>query len=406
MKENNIRIREITSIDEAREEIREISGNYQDIKENFEKLLFRTIKASNLDARAANLLKQTALEIGVDAIISKDVSLFSATKSDVLILGTLNDYERLYYKLKTRPFELSNIAEEIKELLLKYNNELSKVKIKNTTFDFNSKTYVMGILNLTPDSFSDGGKYIDVDEALKKAKEMERDGADIIDIGAESSRPGADKISIEEELERLNLVVDRIIEEINIPISIDTYKSEVAEAMLKKGVRIINDITGLKGDSKMADIISDYNAVAIIMHMQGNPQIMQNNPVYDEIIGDITNDFKSSIRIAQVAGIKDKNLILDPGIGFGKSLKHNLKILNKLNEFKGLGLPILIGASRKSFLGEITKAPVQNRKEESLAAAVISVQNGANIIRVHDVKETVKALKIADAVKFLEKELI
>ncbi|OQY10519.1 MAG: dihydropteroate synthase [Fusobacteriia bacterium 4572_132] len=406
MKGNNIRIREITSIDEAREEIRAISGNYQEIKENFEKLLFRTIKASDLDARAANLLKQTALEIGIDAIISKDVSLFSATKSDVLILGTLNDFERLYYKLKTKPFELSNFAEEMKEVLLKYDNELSKIKIEKTTFDFNSKTYVMGILNLTPDSFSDGGKYIDVDEAVKKAKQMEKDGADIIDIGAESSRPGAEKVSIEEELKRLNAVVDRIMEEVNIPISIDTYKVEVAEAMLKKGIRIINDITGLKGDSKMADIISDYNAVVIVMHMQGNPQIMQNNPVYDEIIGDIINEFKSSIRIAQVAGIKDKNLILDPGIGFGKTLKHNLKLLNKLDEFRSLGLPILVGTSKKSFLGEITKAEVQDRKEESLAAAIISAQNGANIIRVHDVKETVKAMKVVDAVKFLEKELI
>jgi len=406
MQGNNIRIREITSIDEAREEIREISGNYQDIKENFEKLLFRTIKASDLDARAANLLKQTALEVGIDAIISRDVSLFSATKSDVLILGTLNDFEKLYYKLKTKPFELSNFAEGMKEILLKYDNELSKIKIGNNNFDFNTKTYVMGILNLTPDSFSDGGKYIDVDEAVKKAKEIERDGADIIDIGAESSRPGADKVSIEEELERLNRVVDKIKEAVNIPISIDTYKAEVAEAMLKKGIRIINDITGLKGDSKMADVISDYNAVAIIMHMQGVPQTMQNSPVYDEIIGDIINDFKSSIRIAQIAGIKDKNLILDPGIGFGKKLNHNLKILNKLSEFKTLGLPILIGASKKSFLGKITNAGVEDRKEESLAAAIVAVQNGANIIRVHDVKETVKAIKIVDAVKFLEKELI
>ncbi|MGM0508197.1 MAG: dihydropteroate synthase [Fusobacteriota bacterium] len=398
MKDNNIRIKEIKTISEAKDIIKQISGDYREIKENFEKVLFRTIQATDLNARAANLLKQIALEEGMDVIISKDVTLFNSTTSDVLLMGTLKNYEKLYYNLKTKEFGLSSFAEEVRELLLKYDNELQAIKIGNYKLDFHKKTFVMGILNITPDSFSDGGNYNDIELAVKRAKEMEAKGADIIDIGAESSRPGAEPVSATNEIKRLSKIVDRILEEVNIPVSIDTYKSEVAKAMLEKGVHIINDITGLQGDEKMAEVIADYDAVVIAMHMQGTPESMQINPEYNEVIADIIEELKTSVRIAKVAGIRSDKIILDPGIGFGKTLNHNLKILNKLNEFKTLGLPILIGGSRKSFIKEISGKDVNDRLNESIASAIIASQKGANIVRVHDVKETVEAMKISDAI--------
>ncbi len=271
--------------------------------------------------------------------------------------------------------------------------------IKNKEFDFKNKTYTMGILNLTPDSFSDGGSYTDVDSAIERAKKMVEEGVDIIDVGAESTRPGADYIEEEEELRRILPVVERLVSEIDIPISIDTYKSRIAEECIKAGAHIINDIKGLKGDPNMAKIIAKYGVSVIIMHIQGTPKNMQKNPEYDDIIEDIKGSLGESVEIALKAGVSPENIILDPGIGFGKTFRDNLEIIKKLCEFKKLEYPILIGASRKGFIGEILGTPPLDRLEGNLAVAVISAYNGASIIRVHEVKETVRALKMTDAVK-------
>jgi dihydropteroate synthase len=271
--------------------------------------------------------------------------------------------------------------------------------IKNREFDFENKTYTMGILNLTPDSFSDGGSYTDVDSAIERAKKMVEEGVDIIDVGAESTRPGAVYIEEEEELRRILPVVERLVSEIDVPISIDTYKSRIAEECIQAGAHIINDIKGLKGDPNMAKIIAEYGVSVIIMHIQGTPENMQKNPEYDNIIEDIKESLGESVEIAIKAGISPKNIILDPGIGFGKTFRDNLEIIKKLCEFKKLEYPILIGASRKGFIGEILGTPPLDRLEGNLAVAVISAYNGASIIRVHEVKETVRALKMTDAVK-------
>jgi len=214
-----------------------------------------------------------------------------------------------------------------------------------------TKTLIMGILNVTSDSFSDGSLYVSFDAAIDHAKQMVADGADIIDVGGESSRPHADSVSEEEELKRVLSVVKHLVKEVDVPISIDTYKPKVAEECIKAGAHIINDITGLR-DDKMVDIAATYNTPVIIMHMKGNPQTMQQNPSYKDVVQDIKSFFKERIDKARKAGIT--SLILDVGIGFGKTVSHNLQLIKRLHEFTSLGYPLLIGPSRKSFIGQIT----------------------------------------------------
>ena len=278
------------------------------------------------------------------------------------------------------------------------------MKIKNREFDFKNNIYTMGILNLTPDSFSDGGYYTDVEAAIKRAHEMVEEGVDIIDVGAESTRPGAKYIEEEEELRRLLPVVERLVKEVEVPISIDTYKAKVAEECLKLGAHIINDIKGLKDDPKMAKVVADYGVPVVIMHIKGTPKTMQDNPYYKDLIGEISKSLGESIEIALKVGISKENIILDPGIGFGKTFDGNLEIIDKLGELKKLEYPILVGASRKGFIGEILGTPPLERVEGNLAVAVLSAYNGASIIRVHEVKETVQALKIVKAIKELSYE--
>ncbi len=270
----------------------------------------------------------------------------------------------------------------------------------NFFFDFSARTYIMGILNITPDSFSDGGLYLDQEHAVKQAVRMLKDGADIIDIGGESTRPGAKRISAREEIKRVVPVIKAVSGKVNVPISIDTYKASVAEAALKAGASIINDISGLRFDSDMANVAAQHKVPVIIMHIQGTPGNMQKNPSYRALIPEITDYFHQGIAIARKAGIPDDMIILDPGIGFGKTVEHNLEILKCLGDFSGFEKPLLLGHSRKSFIGKILDdLPVSERLEGTSAAAAIGIMNGADIIRVHDVKEMVRVAAIADRIK-------
>lgn len=257
----------------------------------------------------------------------------------------------------------------------------------------------MGILNVTPDSFYDGGLYYNREKAERCALEMEEEGADIIDIGGESTRPGSKSIPPEEELKRVLPVIKKLVKRIKIPISIDTYKNEVARQALDSGASIVNDITGLKNDKKMAFLIKKYNAGVVLMHIKGTPSTMQKNPEYKNLLGEIMASLRKSISIAKEAGIKDSQIIIDPGIGFGKTAGHNLQLLNRLSEFKSLKLPILVGPSRKSFIGVMLNLPPDERLFGTAAAVCISIYNGANIIRVHDVKEMSQVAQMADAIK-------
>ncbi len=256
----------------------------------------------------------------------------------------------------------------------------------------------MGILNVTPDSFSDGGKFDNTEDALTHALTMEQEGADIIDIGGESSRPGAKPVTLENELSRVIPVIERVRNNSDIPISIDTYKSQVAEEALQAGANIVNDISGLRFDEKMVNVVRTRKAPVIVMHILGNPQNMQSNPVYDNVITDLLLYFKERITHLDKSGISQSDIIIDPGIGFGKTVEHNFEIIRELNEFLQLGCPILVGPSRKSFIGNTLDLPPDQRLEGTAAAVTASIMNGAAILRVHDVKEMRRVIKIAEKI--------
>ena len=277
------------------------------------------------------------------------------------------------------------------------------MKIGNREFDTKHHTYVMGILNVTPDSFSDGGNYdqidaalfhveqMKMDEALRHAEEMITDGAAIIDIGGESTRPGHTPISDQEEISRVVPVIERIKKEIDLPISVDTYKSEVAKAAIDAGADLINDIWGLKYDSQMAEVIAKYQASCCLMHNKANTE-------YNNFLTDMLTETQECVNIARKAGIKDERIILDPGVGFGKTYEMNLETMNHLELFQHLGFPVLLGTSRKSMIGLTLDLPVDQRVEGTIATSVIGVMKGCAFVRVHDVKENRRAVLMTEAI--------
>lgn len=255
----------------------------------------------------------------------------------------------------------------------------------------------MGVLNVTPDSFSGDGVYGDMEKAISRASQMVRDGADIIDVGGESTRPGAQPVGVEEELKRVLPVVERLLKD-GAVVSVDTYKPEVATQVLKRGAQVINDVTGLR-NPKMASVIAESGAGVVIMHMKGEPRTMQKNPTYPNgVVEEIGGFLKSQIEAAEDAGVRGDGIIVDPGIGFGKTVDHNLEILRGLRSFGDLGKPVLVGPSRKSFLGKLVHDSEAERLSGTIAAVSMSVLNGADMVRVHDVAECRRAVAVADAI--------
>ncbi len=269
---------------------------------------------------------------------------------------------------------------------------------RNKTLHLGDRTVIMGIINCTPDSFSDGGENIIPETAAGNALKMVKQGADIIDIGGESTRPGAKEVCLEEEIRRIVPVIEKIRERSDVWLSIDTTKSEVAEQAVNAGADIINDISGFRYDPNMISTAQKLNTPVIVMHMQGLPGNMQDNPVYENVIEDIFEFFSERILVLTEAGIKKNNIILDPGIGFGKTLEHNLVILNRLDKFAVLDLPLLIGVSRKSLIGGVLNTPVEERLEGTAASVAFSIERGTHIVRVHDVKEISRVAAMTDAI--------
>lgn len=264
------------------------------------------------------------------------------------------------------------------------------LKINNKSIDLNERTYIMGILNVTPDSFSDGGSFVSVDSAVKHAIELVKDGADIIDIGGESTRPGFQKVTAEEELKRVIPALTEVRKAVDVPISIDTYKAEVAEKALEAGADIINDIWGAKKDPRMASVAAKYKAPIILMHNREEAK-------YDNLMDQIVADLNESIEIAVSAGVPHENIILDPGIGFGKTYEHNLLTMRNLDVITKMGYPVLLGTSRKSMIGQALNLPPKERMEGTGATVCLGIEKGCQIVRVHDVKPIAKMAKMMDA---------
>jgi len=257
------------------------------------------------------------------------------------------------------------------------------------------RVLIMGILNVTPDSFSNGGRFLSPDAAVERALAMEKEGADIIDVGGESSRPGAEPVPVEEELRRVLPVLERLRGKLRIPISIDTTKAEVAEAALRAGASIVNDISALRFDPAMAPLVAKFGAGLVLMHMLGTPKTMQQAPHYEDVVTEVRDFLAERAQYAQSQGIPREAIAVDPGIGFGKTVEHNLELLRRLPELVELGFPVLVGPSRKSFIGAILGLGVEERLEGTLAACAVAVVRGADILRVHDVKEVRRAADLA-----------
>ena len=268
---------------------------------------------------------------------------------------------------------------------------------RGKTLTFGERTHVMGILNVTPDSFSDGGQFLDVQQAVEHAKLMVEEGATLVDIGGESSRPGATPVSTTQEMTRVLPVIRAVTDALDIVISIDTSKAEVARKALEAGAHIVNDITALRGDAEMVSVVAKMDAGLILMHMKGTPRTMQQTPQYADVVRDVHSSLSRSVQFAEAHGVATERIIIDPGIGFGKTTKHNIELLKRLSEFRSLEKPLLIGTSRKSFIGNILNAPVNERIEGTVATVCWAITHGADIVRVHDVKANVRAALMTDA---------
>jgi dihydropteroate synthase len=394
---NQIRVIRIDNLDSAVDELKKLGVAEEGVKIMAPKAIFRAIKIYKVDVRAANILKQEMLARGGEAAVSWQVYKLEPGQADVIILGTLKQLREVVSKLEKQPFGLPQIASQIKAVLDAEAKPWPLLKAGDYELNLAKRSYIMGVLNVTPDSFSDGGLYLDRDKAIEHGLKIAEEGADIIDIGGESTRPGSEPISEEEELRRVIPVISSLAKQVKIPISIDTYKYKVAYEALEAGAVIINDITGL-ADPKMVDLAVQRECPVIIMHMKGTPKSMQENPVYEDLIGEITDFFLERTEIAIKAGLPRDKILIDPGIGFGKTVQHNLEILLRLSEFKSLGFPLVLGTSRKSFIGKVLGLPVEQRLEGTAATVAYGIAQGAAIVRVHDVYQMVRVARMTDAI--------
>ncbi|MFQ5919316.1 MAG: dihydropteroate synthase [Thermoplasmata archaeon] len=358
--------------------------------------LFRVVRLQGVGYREALIAKQEMLGAGGDAATPKGTVEFTSDEGDVILLGTPQHFKRFLAKMNHQPFRSVSLAAEVEETLTHYDREAYVLRFPKAEIPL-SRSLVMGVLNVTPDSFANGGQYADPKVAIDRAQGMVKEGAGLIDIGAESTRPGGDPVSAEEEWRRLEPVLAAVIERLDVPVSVDTYKPETAAKALDLGAAMVNDVTGLR-DPKMITLVARHDVPVVVMHMLGEPRTMQENPVYGDVVADIIRFLRSRLAEAVEGGVDPEKLVVDPGIGFGKTVEHNLQILRQLGAFRSLGRPILVGVSRKTFLGKLLETEVDERLEGGLAAAVLAAHHGAHIIRTHDVKETVRALAITDAI--------
>jgi len=394
-----IRVLQISEEKDLRGLMREIAVDSYGLRIMLPKGAFYLLKIDSISSISANILKQEMLSLGGEAAVSRDALTARARRTDCLLMGTLAQLASLGQKLKNQPFGLAQLAGDLSATLENYRRDAFVLKLGKYRLNLKKRTHIMGILNLTPDSFSgDGlsGRW-QIEKIIEYAEKLVGEGADILDVGGESSRPGAKPVSVKEEIRRAIPAIKLLAKKIRAPISIDTYKPEVARAALDNGAAMVNDITGLR-NPRMLRLIAKYKAAIVIMHMQGAPRTMQKEPRYRDLIAEIIDYLGRAIRLAQAAGIKEEKIIVDPGIGFGKSPEHNLQILQKLKDFKVLGRPLLAGPSRKSFIGKILGLAPQERLCGTLAACVLAAQNGAKILRAHDVRQVKQALKITDAI--------
>lgn len=350
-----------------------------------------TIRIEQIGLKAANILKQEMLAAGGDAAVHRDVAALSIDRSSMVLFGTLRQFEIVISKLQLQPFGLKRLSAELEYVLQAAERARQRRGLQCGPYHLplGERTLIMGIVNVTPDSFSDGGKFYDVEDAVRQARQLVEDGADILDIGGESTRPGHTPVDAEEEMRRVIPVIERLSKEVQVPLSIDTYKASVAKVAVQAGAVIVNDVWGLKQDPEMARTCAELDVPVIVMHNR-------HEPFPADVMNGVIREIRESLEIAKEAGIRDENLILDPGIGFGKTYEDNLAVLRHLDDFCSLGYPVLLGTSRKSVIGNTLHLPVEERVEGTAATVALGIAQGADLVRVHDVKEMTRVARMTD----------
>ncbi|AFQ42183.1 dihydropteroate synthase [Desulfosporosinus meridiei] len=382
----------INNLQESKIALAQIGSDPGGVAQMVGKGIGRAIKLEQVPLRVAHILKQEMLSVGGDAAVHREVITNNIDATDVMLLGTVRQLEHLAKKVLAQPFGLKKVGHALKQLLTDLEPAQTRsINCRGKELILGGRTLVMGILNVTPDSFSDGGKFNNLEDAVVQAGCMIDDGADILDIGGESTRPNYSGISAEEEWRRLEPVLKMLLERVNVPISVDTYKASVAAKALEAGAHMINDVWGLQKDPDMAKVVGDFHVPVIVMHNQAGT-------AYHHLMGDIFAFLQKSIELAESNGLERDQIIVDPGIGFGKTTEQNLEVMARLAEFKTLGRPVLLGTSRKSMIGNTLNLPVNERLEGTLATSVLGIVSGVDIIRVHDVKANKRAMQMADAI--------
>lgn len=373
------------------EEMERLGADRDGIAKMLPTSVLHAVKLPGLSGPVARELKSLALRAGGEVAIASDIYFGKDGDTDALLWGTPAGIERLCAALRASRPELAQVGGLIEDALRAFYGGRGITKCRGTVFEWGSRTYIMGIINVTPDSFSLDGLGDDVEAALQLGRRMVAEGADVVDVGGESTRPGHTPISAEEEIRRVLPVIRALAHDLPVPVSIDTHKAEVARQAVLAGASMVNDIWGLRADPEMAAVVAQADVPVVLMHNQHGTH-------YRSLMDDIVSALGESIDLALKAGVKWDNIIIDPGIGFGKTWQQNLKVLARLAELKSLGRPILLGTSRKSTIGRVLDLPVDQRLEGTAATVAIGICNGADLVRVHDVKEMVRVARMTDAV--------
>ena len=394
----SVRFLDIRAVERSRSEMERIGVDPAGMDIMAPKQFHYNLRVEGLTPAQANVLKQDMLSIGAEAAVARGAASCSVKSTDALLSGTARQFEAIIEKLRVQSFGLPEVGLSLSEAIGNLNMRGYTVKGRGREWEFGPRTMVMGILNVTPDSFSDGGRFLEKVTAVERGLEMFEEGADFIDVGGESTRPGAPSVKAAEEMKRAVPVVEALALR-GVPVSIDTTKAEVARAALVAGAEIVNDVSALTMDAGMAGVCAEYKAAVVLMHMRGTPSTMQADTGYKDIVSEVYDHLMARMDYAVASGIERDRIIIDPGIGFGKSSEGNIELLRRLREFRTLGAPILLGPSRKSFIVTVLGAGVEARLMGTIAASVAAVLNGASILRVHDVKEARMALDMADAIR-------
>lgn len=399
--EHNIHILAVEGIAGARSHLERLGCDPAGVAIMSRKMVHLSVAVESVQARAANIIKQVMLSKGAECATPRGLLTAEQTERvGIVMMGTLKQFREALKNLVVQPFGLKALAAEL-ESFLEWNFPLENreriIRAGGHTLTLGGRTLVMGIVNVTPDSFSDGGRFQDLDSARERALQIAEAGADVIDIGGESTRPGAEPVSLAEEERSTIPLIEALAHEIDIPISIDTYKAVIASKALEAGASIVNDVSALRLDPEMAPLVAERGVPVILMHMQGMPRDMQEDPRYDDVVADISRFLLERAQHAQESGVERSMVMIDPGIGFGKTVEHNLEILRRVTEFRSLGYPLVLGTSRKRFIGSVLDREVDDRLLGTAATVAFSIARGVDMVRVHDVEEMAEVVRMADA---------